>query len=200
MDPSPPNLPADDKKALRKAFRKTRAEHVAALPGGLRALVLNRPPAPVVEMFPASATVGIYHAVGSEAPTHGWARWLTENGFKTALPWFAGRDADMEFRCWDNPWDDEALLSGPWGALQPPAGNALVVPEVLVVPLLAFTASGLRLGQGGGHYDRWLDAHPQVPAIGLAWDCQIAEELPHEPHDRHLAAVVTPTRIYEGRM
>jgi len=65
-----------------------------------------------------------------------------------------------------------------------------------VVPLIAFTADGHRLGQGGGHYDRWLGAHPETPAIGLAWDCQLAEELPVEDHDHPLAAVVTPTRIY----
>lgn len=200
VDPSPPRHPADHKKTLRKAFREARAAHVAALPESLRALVLNRPPGPVTGMIPSDATVGLYHAVGSEAPTHGWARWLSENGHPIALPWFGERDAPMEFRLWDNPWNEDALLQGPWGALQPPEGDGPVVPQFLVVPLLAFTPSGRRLGQGGGHYDRWLDAHPDVPAIGLAWDCQIAEELPHEDHDRHLAAVVTPTRIYEGQM
>jgi 5-formyltetrahydrofolate cyclo-ligase len=102
----------------------------------------------------------------------------------------------MEFRIWDNPWDDSALAAGPWRALQPAKNAEAVIPDLVVVPLLAFTVSGHRLGQGGGHYDRWLDAHPQVPAIGLAWDCQVADELPVESHDRPLAAIVTPTRMY----
>ena len=199
VDPSPPIAPADEKAALRRAFRSARSEHVAALPQGIRALVLNRPPAPVVAMIPDGATVGLYHPAGSEAPSTGWARWLAENGRHVALPWFAARDAAMEFRAWCNPWDEEDLETGPWRALQPPAGDGPVVPDLVVVPLLAFTASGHRLGQGGGHYDRWLAAHPEVPAIGLAWDCQIAERLPWEPHDRRLMAVVTPTRIYEGQ-
>lgn len=197
MDPSPLS-PSTEKAALRRAYRKARAEHVASLPEGLRALVLNRPPAPVAAMVPAGATVGLYHSAGTEAPAMGWARWFAENGRRIALPWFAARNAAMEFRTWDNPWDEEQLIPSPWHALQPAEGGNAVIPDLVVVPLLAFTAVGHRLGQGGGHYDRWLAAHPQVPAIGLAWDCQIAEGLPREPHDRPLAAVVTPTRIYEG--
>jgi 5-formyltetrahydrofolate cyclo-ligase len=70
------------------------------------------------------------------------------------------------------------------------------MPDVLFVPLVGFTARGDRLGQGGGHYDRWLAANPHVPAIGLGWDCQLVEDLPREDHDRPLSAVVTPTRLF----
>lgn len=198
MDPSPPLSLPGQKIAIRKAYKEARAKHVAALPDGLRALMLNRPPAPVAAMMPAGATIGMYHSTGAEAPATGWARWLAENGRRLALPWFATRDAPMEFRRWVNPWDDEELVPGPWRALQARNGDETVTPDIVVVPLVAFTAAGHRLGQGGGHYDRWLAAHPQIPAIGLAWDCQLADELPYEPHDRQLTAVVTPTRIYEG--
>jgi len=190
---------ADAKAALRRTYRQARAEHVETLPAGLRALMLSRPPAPLVEMMPEGMAVGIYHPSGSEASTLGWARWLAENGRRVALPWFASRGAPMEFRIWDNPWDEDLLKPGPWRALQPLRSSETVIPGLVVVPLLAFTGDGHRLGQGGGHYDRWLAAHPQVPAIGLAWDCQVAEDLPVEPHDRALAAVVTPTRIYEAQ-
>lgn len=199
VDPSPPLSPAEGKTALRRAYRRARAEHVAGLPDGLRALMLNRPPAPVASLVPADAAVGLYYPFGAEAPTTGWARWFAENGRRVALPWFAERDGAMAFRSWTNPWDEAQLVPGPWRALQPADDEMLLVPDFIVVPLLAFTASGQRLGQGGGHYDRWLEAHPGVTAIGLAWDCQIAEELPSEPHDRPLSAVVTPTRIYEGQ-
>jgi 5-formyltetrahydrofolate cyclo-ligase len=64
------------------------------------------------------------------------------------------------------------------------------------VPLVGFTASGERLGQGGGHYDRWLAEHPGRLTIGLAWDAQLCPALPSEPHDEPLDAVITPTRIY----
>lgn len=196
--PRSPLPPAEEKALLRADFRRRRSEHVAALPHGLRALILSRPPGPVAEMAPEGATVGLYYPAPAEAPATGWARWFAEHGRRVALPWFAARDEQMEFRLWSNPWDEEQLVPGPWRALQPAEDGPAVVPDLVVVPVLAFTADGQRLGQGGGHYDRWLAAHPQVPAIGLAWDCQIAEGLPCESHDRPLAMVVTPTRIYEG--
>lgn len=200
MDPSPPLTPAEEKALLRADFRRRRGEHVAALPEGLRALMLSRPPGPVAALAPEGTTVGLYYPAPNEAPATGWARWFAENGRRVALPWFAERSAPMEFRLWSNPWDEEQLVPGPWRALQPPAEETLAVPDLVVVPLLAFTPDGHRLGQGGGHYDRWLAAHPEVPAIGLAWDCQMAEGLPCESHDRPLAMVVTPTRIYEGTL
>ncbi|MFN3510544.1 MAG: 5-formyltetrahydrofolate cyclo-ligase, partial [Tsuneonella troitsensis] len=104
------------------------------------------------------------------------------------------RDAPMSFRVHSDPFDGDDLVDGPFG-LQPNEDAAEIVPQVLIVPLLAFTPDGRRLGQGGGHYDRWLAAHPGTVTIGLAWDIQEVADLPHEPHDVALSAVVTPTRI-----
>src|SRR3546814_16996288 len=83
--------------------------------------------------------------------------------------------------------------------MQPGAKAAEVEPDVLFVPLVGFATDGRRLGQGGGHYDRWLAAHPGARAIGLAWDEQLCEDLPHETHDIRLDAIVTPTRLYGPR-
>jgi len=68
-----------------------------------------------------------------------------------------------------------------------------VVPDVVLVPCLGYTASGFRLGYGGGYFDRWLAAHPQVTAVGVAWSaCEIDEaELKPQPHDQRLMLVVT---------
>jgi len=200
--PVTPPLPCEpfltDKQTLRTELRASRRDHVAALPAATRALLFLRPPAPVAALLPEGSLVGLYHAGPSEAPTRSYARWLYENGRTLALPWFAAREAPMAFRRWNDPFDDDGLEPGPWGALQPGIDAELVVPDAVFVPLLGFTAEGARLGQGGGHYDRWLAAHPQVAAIGLAWDSQRIDWLPVEPHDRPLRAVVTPTRFYEG--
>jgi 5-formyltetrahydrofolate cyclo-ligase len=157
-----------------------------------------RPPAPVAAMVPEGSVVGLYFAGPNEAPTRGYARWFYENGRTLALPWFAERGAPMEFRAWRDPFEDSDLVAGPYGTLQPEANAEEVAPDVAFVPVVGFTADGHRLGQGGGHYDRWLAAHPEVLPIGLAWDMQLLESLPIEDHDFHLRAVVTPTRIYEG--
>ena len=187
----------DEKHQLRSRLRAARRAHVEALPDSVRALILHRPPAPVAKQVPEGCVVGLYHAIPVEAPTLGYARWFYENGRRLALPWFADRTSPMIFRAWSDPFDLSDLEPGPWGALQPLAAAEEQVPDVAFVPLLGFTAAGHRLGQGGGHYDRWLGDHPATLPIGLAWDIQRCESLPVEPHDRTLAAVVTPTRIYQ---
>ena len=188
----------DEKQWLRARLRTERRAHVMALPEITRALVLSRPPAPVADLIPAGSVVGLYHAGGFEAPTEGYARWLYENGRHLALPWFASRTAPMTFRAWTDPFDLSDLEPGPWGTLQPVGASPELVPQTAFLPLIGFTAEGHRLGQGGGHYDRWLAEHPATLAIGLAWDIQRRDHLPLEPHDRRLAAVVTPTRIYHA--
>jgi len=195
---SPEGPQVDEKHKLRAAMRAERREHVAALPDSMRALLFLRPPGPVAALAPEGAMVGLYHALPNEAPTRAYAKWFFENGRGIALPWFAGRDAPMRFRRWRDPYADGELEPGPHGHLQPAADAEEVAPEVVLVPLLAFTARGDRLGQGGGHYDRWLAANPEALPIGLAWDCQLAPSLPREAHDCPLRAVVTPTRFYQG--
>lgn len=185
----------DSKAALRKRLRAARRAYVANLPVRGRALLFARPPRALSETIPPGAIVGIYAETPEEAPANGYARWLFENGHRVALPWFAGRDAAMEFRLWENPHDPELLEPGPWGMRQPRGEAAPAVPDVAFVPLVGFTTSGARLGMGAGHYDRWLADHPRCRAIGLAWDCQETALLPLEPHDRPLDAVITPTRL-----
>ena len=197
--PSPP--PTEDqrlnpKHTLRKTLRQRRRDTVEAMPDKVRALVFHRPPTGLVGSLRKDAVVGLYHALGAEAPTLSYARWFHEQGWTIALPWFADADAPMRFRAWANPWVEASLAPGPHRAEQPAADAAELVPEVLFVPLVGFTEDCARLGQGGGHYDRWLAAHPDTIAIGLAWDVQLLDAMPVEPHDRPLTAVVTPTRFY----
>lgn len=185
-----------DKTELRRQLRASRRDHVAAIPATQRGLLLRRPPTAIVELIPPGAPVGLYHAVGSEAPAGHYARWLFEAGHPVALPRFSDRAAPMAFAEWANPFLDDLLEPDPFGAMQPAPDAPELVPAAVFVPLLGFTAQGERLGQGAGHYDRWLAAHPSTIAIGLAWDCQLTEHLPTEPHDIALAAVITPTRLY----
>lgn len=184
------------KPTLRAKLRAERREHVAALPQATRALILSRPPGPIVAMVPEGAAVAVYRAVGSEAPADAYARFFAGRGHLIALPWFADRTAPMRFRRWDNPHGAADLVAGPFAAPQPPESAEEIEPAVVFVPLLGFTGSGHRLGQGGGHYDRWFADHADALAIGLAWDCQLQSALPVEPHDRTLNAVVTPTRLF----
>lgn len=184
------------KQTLRTKLRAARRAHVADLDPATRALIFHRPPAPLLDLMPSRATIGLYHASAHEAPAAGYARFFHERGHSLALPRFADRGAEMEFAAFADPWAEEGCEVGPFGLMQPNAEAPAAEPDLLFVPLLGFTAEGARLGQGGGHYDRWLAAHPNVPAVGLAWDVQLVAALPVEAHDRPLLAVVTPTRLY----
>ena len=185
-----------DKAELRAKLRAARRAHVAGLPGAVRALLFHRPPRAVEALIPHGTAIGVYAATPEEAPAGAYARHFAEAGHAIYLPWFAGRDATMRFRRWDNPFsEDDALGPGPWGVLQPADDAEEAAPAVLFVPLVGFTAQGGRLGMGAGHYDRWLADHPQTLAVGLGWDCQEVTAMPHEPHDRPLDAVITPTRL-----
>ena len=185
-----------EKATLRKTLRAARREHAAAQPEAIRALLFKRPPAPLLKLITQGATIGLYHATADEAPATGYAKFFSEAGHPIALPRFVSRDAPMEFAQHTDPFGESDLECGAREIMQPGAGAERVSPQIIFVPLLGFTEQGERLGQGGGRYDRWLADHPGAVPIGLAWDVQLVEHLPTEPHDRRMAAIVTPTRLY----
>ena len=93
---------------------------------------------------------------------------------------------------------DGDLTPGFYGIPEPradlPPESAVPAGALWLVPGLAFTPRGLRLGRGKGFYDRLLAAHPGGRLVGLAFDCQILPDLPHSPWDIPMDWVVTPTR------
>ncbi len=184
------------KSDLRKTLRMARREHVAAQPESIKALLFHRPPGALLERISENASIGLYHAGDAEAPAASYARFFHEQSRTIALPRFASRTSPMTFAQHTDPILGSDLEVAPFGVLQPGEDAAEIIPDVLFVPLIGFTEGGDRLGQGGGHYDRWLAEHPGRLAIGLAWDVQLCESLPIEPHDITLDAVITPTRSY----
>ena len=184
------------KSEMRDRLRQARKAHVAALPQAIHGLLFRQPPAPLLRLIPEGAIIGLYRATPDEAPASRYAAHFHEAGHTIALPRFSSRSAGMQFAVHSDPFGEADLEPGPFGISQPEQDAAAVTPDVLFVPMVGFTADGQRLGQGGGHYDRWLSSHPGTVAIGLAWDCQLCDTLPVEPHDVPLRAVVTPTRLY----
>lgn len=90
--------------------------------------------------------------------------------------------------------DLATLVKGPHDILEPAAGPVVPPQDVRawLIPGLAFTRDGGRLGYGGGWYDRLLKrAAMRAPKIGIAYDFQIVDELPTEPHDIRLTLVAS---------
>ena len=116
---------------------------------------------------------------------------LATDGWTLALPAIVG-DAPLVFRRWTF---GEPLIPGQRGIMEPASGEILR-PAVLLIPLLAFDGRGARLGYGGGHYDRTLEAlrrEDSVTAIGLAFDSQEMPHLPLGPYDQRLDYILTPS-------
>jgi 5-formyltetrahydrofolate cyclo-ligase len=187
--------PTEQKKKIRNRLRKARVEHAASLPPEVSALVFHRPPQAVLDLIPHDAVIGLYRADPGEAPANAYAKFFLERGHTIALPWLVDLQTPMIFRRHTDPYGESDLAKGYFNLMQGSENAPEVVPDVLFMPLVAFTADGHRLGQGGGFYDKWLGAHPGTIRFGLAWDMQEVPELPIEPHDMHLTGVITPTRL-----
>ena len=183
------------KQFIRKRLRKARREHASSIAPETASLVFFRPPGPVLDLVPSDAVIGLYRADPGEAPASGYAKFFFERGNTIALPWLVDLDTPMIFRAHADPYEESDLSKGYFGLMQGGEDAEIVEPDVLFMPLVAFTSRGERLGQGGGFYDKWLGAHPGVIRIGMAWDMQEVDDLPIEPHDMNLTAIVTPTRI-----
>jgi len=170
-----------DKSELRKAAREKRlslvrkdyadeiARHAEAL------------------QIPKGSVVGGYHALPDEADPALLLERLVELGCHIAYPRVTGRGLPLEFH---RVPDGEVLAPGAFGIHEPLDSWPRAVPQVLLVPLLAFDGTGHRLGYGGGFYDRTL-ALLSVPAIGIAYAGQEVASLPRGPHDRTLDMILT---------
>lgn len=135
--------------------------------------------------FPSSFIIGGYWPVGSELDLKPLLDQAITQGFQCALPCITPQG--LLFRLWKPPM---LLEKGPFQICEPPATSALVFPDVLLVPLLAFDQRGHRLGYGQGYFDQFLDRHPTL-TIGIGFAGQAVEALPEQPHDRTLDYILT---------
>lgn len=110
------------------------------------------------------------------------------------VPVIAGKGSPLIFHRWT---PEAQMIEGPFGA-RVPVDEIEDVPDVLIVPLVAFDRRGGRLGYGGGFYDRTLEglrALRKTVAFGFAWAAQEAGDLPLEPTDQPLDMVVTEAGV-----
>ena len=138
-----------------------------------------------------------YLPIRDEADVAPLLRQLADHGKDLLLPAVLGPDLPLEFRRWH---PDDPLEPGPFNTLQASAAAERAVPDMLLVPMLAYDESGGRLGYGGGYYDRSLSALRQkgpVTAIGIAYAAQKMKHLPREAHDQPLDWMVTEQSVWE---
>lgn len=185
-----------DKAALRKEARGVRRgippEERAARSERIRAHVMELP-----EMVGARH-VGGYVSAGSEVETRTALRELLARGVVVAVPVTLGDR--LEYVRLDHPWTLKAGAHGieeprqPWTHVD---GESL---DVVLVPGLRFGRDGSRLGNGGGHFDRYLALHPTPLRVALAFSEQVVDRVPTEEHDQGVDVIVTEQgRVRAGR-
>ena len=184
-----PREPEAGKSALRErslAARKARsaAERTAAS-AAIAVVLLQR-----------LATIRAFAAYVPEATEPGYGRLpaaYTQLGARVLLPVVPASGSDLAWAV-----DTGRLAPGRFGLLEPVGPRlgptAIGTADVIVVPALAVARDGVRLGRGGGYYDRALrHARPDAVVVALVFDDELVDALPSEPHDRRVDAVVTPS-------
>ena len=182
-----------DKSALRVRMRGLRRRLAAERPDAAERAAAGAP----LETWPPFACFGFYYPQGSELDPTPLALRLAAHGAAPALPVAEDRSSALEFRSWD---PTAGLVEDAFGIPSPPPSAALATPQIVIAPLLAFDRQGGRLGQGGGHYDRTLAnlrRMKSVFVVGLAYAGQEVEEIPMEPHDQRLDAILTEAGYIE---
>ncbi|MFF0586251.1 5-formyltetrahydrofolate cyclo-ligase [Streptomyces sp. NPDC003781] len=194
-----------DKRTLRRAFLAARnrltpddlRETAEALAG--RALGLP-------EVAGARA-VAAYVSVGAEPGTLALLDALRARGVRVLLPALLP-DNDLDWGEYTGPDSLARVRHGGRMELWEPAGarlgpDAVTGADVVLLPGVAVDGRGLRLGRGGGSYDRVLarltaaGAHPAL--LVLLYDREVVARVPAEPHDRPVDAVVTPSGVRRFR-
>jgi 5-formyltetrahydrofolate cyclo-ligase len=155
--------------------------------------------------YAAAKTVMWYVDAGSEVRTrHALPAALT-HGKRVVVPWCVVETNTLELFLLE---DVGELVEGAYKILEPKADlrtlPAKVVQPVeldlVMVPGTAFDPRGGRMGQGKGYYDRLLFmAREDAPLVGMAFDCQVFDEIPVAPHDVFVDLVLTETRTLTGR-
>ncbi|MEV6754771.1 5-formyltetrahydrofolate cyclo-ligase [Streptomyces sp. NPDC051214] len=152
-------------------------------------------------------TVAAYVSVGSEPGTRALLDALHARGTRVLLPVLLD-DNDLDWAAYEGA-DSLAPVQHPGKIrLLEPSGprlgpDAVVAADVVLLPGLAVDARGMRLGRGGGSYDRVLARLGRAGAdpalVVLLYDTEVVAHVPQEPHDKPVHAVVTPSGVRHFR-
>jgi len=141
-------------------------------------------------------TLAIYAAKGSEVETTTIAAHAAVRGYRIAYPRIVDGDRILAF----HEVTVAELVAARFG-LREPRLDAPVIElaaiAAFVVPGLAFDLHGGRIGWGMGHYDATLAQAPAALRIGIAFDCQLVELVPQDPHDIPLHYVITEVATHQ---
>lgn len=196
-NPHPTSAKAELRRELLAARRALSPETCRTAATALAATALELP-----ELADAR-TVAAYVSVGTEPGTRALLDALRAAGKRVLLPLLLP-DNDLDWAAYEGPGSlAETAHPGKMRLLEPtgPAlgPEAVTAAEAVLLPGLAVDARGMRLGRGGGSYDRVLERLERagaVPAlVVLLYDDEVVARVPEEPHDHPVQAVATPSGV-----
>jgi 5-formyltetrahydrofolate cyclo-ligase len=187
----------DERRELRRELRaRRRAIQGAARQRAARQLAIR---VSASHLLRPGLRIGLYLSMADEIDTGPLLRLALTRGCRIALPRIVSLRHDrMRFHDWTGE-----VKRGAFGIREPHGGRMRAARELDVVflPLVGFDAQGNRIGMGRGFYDRHfahrlrLTGYRRPLLVGLAYDVQQVEALPHAAHDVPLDAIVTESSI-----
>ena len=203
------NIKAGIRNEMKAALKSLSAEDIEMKSNAIVRRLLSLP------QFSASRVVCCYISMpSSEVKTSSIIDTCFTTGKRLFVPKVTGKHS-VDLRMFEV--ESEAQLSNfpksSWGIPEPPLdvvisspdGTELGVIDLVIVPGVAFDAKCNRLGHGKGYYDCFLErliaknlevAAPTPTIVGLCFDEQVVADVPHEPHDKKLDCVITPTLVF----
>lgn len=140
-------------------------------------------------------TVAVYDAQAFEVPLADLVLELSARGMRCVYPRVARGSRQLSFHHVNDDW-----TRGPFG-IREPAPHSRSIPvqdiDVFLVPGVAFTRDGRRLGRGGGYYDATLALRgPQAHTVGIAFGCNVVADIPTEAHDVRVDYLATEVEAF----
>lgn len=181
---------AELRKELRERRRLVEPSQAASASLALRDLFLSS------VALSSDALVAVYVADDGEIDPAPLVEALKAKGHRFCLPCEVPEGQPLRFRAYD---PEDRLGLNRWAVPEPLHSAPFVVPDVLLIPLVAFDKNGRRLGRGGGYYDRTLAQLRSLKkplVVGLAYAMQEVGAVPSEAHDAHVDAVVTEKEVF----
>ncbi len=186
---------AGTKAQRRKALLAARR----ALSDAVRAAEARALTDHLTEVVGADDTVCAYMPTGSEPGSPAMVDRLQELGARVLLPVTRSGSGGEPLALLWGAYVPGTLVAARFGLLEPPPpwldAPAVTQADVVLVPALAVDGHGVRLGRGGGYYDRSLPlCRPGARLVAVVRDAEVFDELPHEPHDVRVTHALTPRR------
>ena len=149
-----------------------------------------------LDEFKQAKTILFYVSYDNEVSTHEMIKEVLSSDKQVAVPVVDKKEESLILSLLEN-WN--VLKPGAYGILEPKKENIKPVSpdevDIIVVPGIGFDIHGQRLGHGMAYYDKLLERSTNTIHIGLAFECQIVDIIPTEPHDIPVDIIVTENRV-----